>query len=177
MRRRFGLILSLTFVLAAAGPAAGGPERVAFPKDYAKNFTIYDKIDKTKKKKKEKVRFMYANPAALSVTSGPLPSGSIIIMEDHAIEVNADGTPKLASTGRLIPTPKVKNVFVMEKREGWGAAYPADERNGDWEYAWFQADGMPKPGKTMEKCFACHKAKASATDFVFTMKQIRAKAK
>ena len=177
MRRGFGTILSLTFVLVAAGPAVGGPDRVAFPKDYAENFTLYDKIDKTKKKKNEKVRFMYANPAALSVASGPLPSGSIIIMEDHAIEVNADGTPKMGSTGRLLPTAEIKNVFTMEKRTGWGAAYPTDKRNGDWEYAWFQPDGKPKPGKTMEKCFACHKAKASGNDFVFTMKQIRAKAK
>ena len=177
MRRCFGIVFSLTFVLAAAAPAVGGPERVAFPENYAKKFTLYDKIDKTKKKKKEKVRFMYANPAALSVSSGPLPSGSIIIMEDHAIEVDADGAPKMASNGRLIPTAKVKNVFVMEKRSGWGKAYPADKRNGDWEYAWFLPNGKPKPGKTMEKCFACHKARAASSDFVFTMKKIRAKAK
>lgn len=177
MRRSYGVILSLAFVLAAAGPAVGGPERIAFPENYAKRFTLYTKIDKTKKKKKEKVRYMYANPAALSVSSGPLPSGSIVIMEDHFIEVDADGAPKLAPNGRLIPTPKVKNVFVMEKRSGWGKAYPADKRNGDWEYAWFLPNGKPKPGKTMVKCFACHKARAAGSDFVFTMKKIRAKAK
>ncbi len=177
MQRCFGLVLSLSFVLAAAAPVIGGPERIAFPENYAKTFTLYDKIDKTKKKKKEKVRYMYANPAALSVSSGPLPSGSIIIMEDHAIETEADGTPKMASSGRLMPTDEVTNVFVMEKRSGWGDAYPADTRNGDWEYAWFQPDGKPKPGKTMEKCFACHKAKAASSDFVFTIGKIRAKAK
>jgi len=28
----------------------------------------------------------------------------------------------------------------MEKRAGWGAEYPADLRNGEWEFSMFKPD-------------------------------------
>ena len=58
-------------------------------------------------------------------------------------------------------------IFVQEKQAGWGSEYSPETRNGEWEYAWFAADGKRKAGKTMEKCFACHKGVA-VSDYNFT---------
>jgi hypothetical protein len=58
----------------------------------------------------------------------------------------------------------------MEKRAGWGAEYPDDMRNGEWEYARFTADGRTGPADT-RPCLACHKPKASQ-DYVFSAEQL-----
>jgi len=66
----------------------------------------------------------------------------------------------------------------MEKGEGWGAAYPASMRNGNWEYAIFKASGERnlKAAPRIKGCFGCHMRK-KADDFVFSMKELKAAAK
>lgn len=58
-------------------------------------------------------------------------------------------------------------VTVMEKRAGWGAEYPADLRNGEWEYARFTPDGKLNTGANDKACFQCHKPHEKQ-DFVKT---------
>jgi hypothetical protein len=162
MRFLFRAIVATVAMAALPLMAEAGPERVAFPVGYSADFILYAKIDQAKKKR---IRFMYSNRKV--GPDGAMPDGSVVIMEDHEAALAEDGTPKTTADGRLIATEKIRNIFVMEKRAGWGDAYPEATRNGDWEYAWFQADGAVKPGKTMEKCFACHK-KQAAQDYMFT---------
>ena len=97
-------------------------------------------------------------------------------MEDHTVQRDGSGERIVDSNGRFFPADKISNVFVQETRTGWGNEYAAEKRNGEGEYAWFNADGSRKSGKTMEKCFACHKGVASS-DYNLTFTPFLAKIK
>jgi len=56
---------------------------------------------------------------------------------------------------------------VMEKRTGWGTEYPAEWRNGEWEYAVFAADTKLNEKANYKGCFECHKPHEK-TDFVIS---------
>ncbi|MEO1016363.1 MAG: cytochrome P460 family protein [Pseudomonadota bacterium] len=152
--------------LMASTAALAGPERVALPENYAERFVLYDKIDKAERKI---VRYMCMNSAAHETASAdqPLPDGTVLIMEDHEIELDGE-TPRTDANGRLIPTTGIKQAFVMEKQLGWGEEYPEEIRNGDWDYAWYLADGSPKADAEFAGCFECHKAQADV-DFTFSV--------
>jgi Cytochrome P460 len=61
----------------------------------------------------------------------------------------------------------------MQKGAGWGAEYPDDVRNGEWEYQVFTADKNVNDKANLKACFACHKPKASA-DYLFTLEHLKA---
>jgi len=48
---------------------------------------------------------------------------------------------------------------VSEKRDGWGADYPASMRNGNWEYAAFRTNGDRNPKAKIARRFGCHMRK------------------
>jgi hypothetical protein len=83
----------------------------------------------------------------------PLPSGTVITLVDYR-----DG--------------KLFRYVVMEKRAGWGADYPEDKRNGEWEYLAFNADRSVNVNENLDRCFACHKPQATK-DFVHTYDRMR----
>jgi len=60
----------------------------------------------------------------------------------------------------------------MEKRAGWGAGYPPDKRNGDWEFQAFNADKSVNHNENLDRCFACHKSQ-ERQDFVFTLDRMK----
>lgn len=159
--------LALAILLLSASGAAAGPERVAFPEGYQQDFVRYLDVDRPDRKIK---RFFYVNPEALEAAApgAPLPDGTVLVMEDHPVELDGE-TPRRDAEGRFIATPEVTNVFVMEKQPGWGAAYPADKRNGDWDYAWYDAAGTLKHSDPAryEGCFSCHQPRAGR-DYTFT---------
>jgi hypothetical protein len=84
----------------------------------------------------------------------PFPSGTVITLVD-----SRDG--------------KLFRYVVMEKRSGWGANYPADKRNGEWEFQAFNADRTVNRNENLDRCFSCHKGQAQA-DFVFTRDRMKA---
>lgn len=141
--------------------------RVTLPQGFSTGFRLYDKVDKPDRKI---VRYLYINPQALAdVKPGePFPDGTILVMEDHDVALEAGGTPIKGADGRLQPTQRVKAIAVMEKRAGWGETnpFPADKDNGDWEYASFKADGAPNPIK-LDNCHACHLPQ-KGLDFTFS---------
>ncbi|HEY9548119.1 MAG TPA: cytochrome P460 family protein [Kiloniellaceae bacterium] len=158
---------ALAGLLLSASGAAAGPERVAFPAGYQDGFVRYMDVDRPDRKIK---RLFYVNPTALEAAKAgdPLPNGTVLIMEDHPVELEGEA-PRRDAEGRFIAKPEVTNVFVMEKHAGWGAAYPADRRNGDWDYAWFDAAGTLKHSdpERYAGCFNCHQSRAER-DFTFT---------
>jgi hypothetical protein len=160
-----------TFLLLLPTAAVAGPERIEFPEGYRTNFVRYATVDKPEREPPI-VRFFYVNQDALAATRAgePLPDGTVAVMEDHPAELDGDGKPVTDATGRFVPTAEITNVFVQEKRSGWGEAIPEDIRNGDWDYAWFVADGSRKTGDNVDftRCFTCHKD-AVADDFTFTL--------
>lgn len=155
--------------LLAAGAARAGPEKVVFPAGYQTHFVRYTTVDNTRRKT---VRFMYVNPESLAKAkpNQPAPHGTVIIMEDHKATLGPDGKPVKDSRGRFVPTTEITNVFVQEKRKGWGAEYGAGKRNGEWEYAWFQPSGQRRTGPRVnfDRCFACHMEQAESDDYTFT---------
>jgi hypothetical protein len=152
-------------------PLQADTNKVQLPENFRSSFVRYTSIDKpnAENPQKTKMRYFYVNPDSL-VAAKPgqaLPDGTILIMEDHGIELDDYGQAKLDSAGRFIATDEIRNIFVQEKQPGWGAQYAPEKRNGEWEYAWFRADGSRKLDANLDGCFNCHKSVA-AMDYNFT---------
>ena len=148
---------------AASAAAAPSPSvaairsRMQFPRDFPKGFVLY----RTEPGAEEgSVVKRYANePALRAARAGqPLPSGAIIIVENHAAQADAGGSPSYAG---------------MESRAGWGGAIPRLLRNGDWDYALFGADRVRRDSLNQASCLACHQPKSSDSH-LFTMKLLQA---
>lgn len=166
MRRTAVIGVTVAFAVGYTASVLAGPDRVAFPQDYADRFVLYNQVDRPDR---NIVRFMYVSPDTHDRAAGgmPAPDGTVLIMEDHPAVLDADGSPLLGPDGRLVPADTVSAVFVMEKQPGWGDAYAAELRNGDWDYAAYLADGSPRPDTSFDGCFTCHLNRSGA-DFTFT---------
>ncbi len=148
-----GCLAAVTGILAATAVHAGA-ENVTFPADYKTTFTYWmtsERFDNNQ------VRYLWANDLAFDAAAagGALPDGAQFIMEVYGAKVDADGEPILDADDQLMPDA-VKVLAVMEKGAGWGDAYPEEERNGDWEYAFFAPDGSLMTEVDTAGCRACH---------------------
>jgi hypothetical protein len=166
MRGAMRAIITTGIVASLAWPVAAGQERIAWPADFENAYILYLQVDRHDR---NRVRLMYVNPEADAQARGGelLPDGTVLVMADKDAELDADGNPVIGPDGRFVPTGDFTNIFVMEKRAGWGADQPAELRNGDWDYAWFQPDGTLKPDASYDGCFTCH-AYREGRDFTFT---------
>ncbi len=151
--------LPLVFA-AAAGPAMAGPETVKLPENYQAEFVNYFDVDRYDRLG---VRKMWVNPEAhaAAVAGLPLPDGTVLIMELHAAVTDAGGNPTYGEDGRMVAAPEVGHRFVMEKNATWQTA------NGNWDYAWYEPDGSPRPDANFDGCFSCH-ANREGRDYTFT---------
>jgi hypothetical protein len=149
-----------------------GPDNVKFPVNYAKG-VLYHTVDRADLKQfRELFITRYALDEAKS--GRPLPSGTVITMVNYKAKLGGDGQPEKDGNGRFIKTDEIAGIVVMEKRMGWGAEYPPDMRNGEWEYRVFAADGTVNAKADLKPCFTCHLQKVPTQDFVFTLEQIKA---
>src|SRR5688572_30208526 len=141
---RLGTIIAGGMILAVfACRALASGDLVAFPERYAEgvHYATVQRGNITEE--------VYTSRAAIEAAKSgrPLPSGTVITMEDHR-----DG--------------ELFRYVVMEKRTGWDADYPPDKRNGEWEFQAFNADKSVNRTENLDRCFACHKGQARQ-DFVF----------
>lgn len=145
------LAAALAFAAAAtlAGPARAGGELVKFPETYAEG-VLYAIVERGNIKEE-----IFTSRAAIdAVKAGqPIPSGTVITLVDYR-----DG--------------KLFRYVVMEKRTGWGAEYPPELRNGEWEFQAFNADKSVNRNENLVRCFSCHKSQEKQ-DFVFTLDRIK----
>jgi hypothetical protein len=157
---------ALAFVLQAR---AGG-DKVAFPEDYAKS-VLYTTVDRPDNKQ---YRELYTSAAAVDAAKKgqPLPNGTVITLVQYAAKLDPQGNPEKDANGRFVKT-NVVAYTVMEKRTGWGAEYPDNVRNGEWEYQAFKADRTPNTGANLTACFNCHKP-LDKQDFVFSYDKMKA---
>jgi hypothetical protein len=162
--RRLKLALSPAVLIIVAAPAAAGPEKVAFPA--YQTHVLYSVLDQPDIKE---LREAYVNLEALkAIKPGqPLPSGTVLSLPTFKALLDDKGELVKDPNGRLV-RGRLDRVVVMEKRTGWGVEYPADLRNGEWEYARFRGDGSRDPRADIKGCFECHKPE-SHRDFVFTL--------
>jgi hypothetical protein len=162
-------VTTLAAVSLTVAVRAGG-EKVAFPENYAKG-VLYTTVDRPDNKQ---FRELYAPQAAIdAVKAGqPIPSGTVITMVNFKAKLGADGNPEKDANGRFIKTDEIAGIAVMEKRSGWGADYPDDVRNGEWEYQAFKADKSVNDKANLKSCFTCHKP-LDKQDFVFSIDKLK----
>lgn len=155
--------------LAVPFMALAGPEQVTLPDDYRQQFTHYDSRDRDNP---EQIAELYANDVALeSAQDGPpLDHGSILVMEIYKAKLGEDGQPVTGDDGRRIKD-SLSVIAVMQKEEGWGAQYPPELRNDDWQYAFFTPDDHTLVERDYTGCFECHKP-LEEQDFVFSFDEL-----
>ena len=155
--------------LALTLAARAGGDKVAFPENYASG-TLYVTVDRYDIKQ---YRELFATPAAVeAVRNGqPIPSGTVLTMVQYKAQVDAQGNPIKDANGRFLKGD-LAGYAVMEKRSGWGSEYPADIRNGEWEYQAFTADKTVNDKANLRNCFVCHKPHEKQ-DFVISLAALR----
>ena len=169
---------SSKFAFAVAGAAmiasaaCAGGDKVAFPENYASG-VLYTTVDRADNKQ---FRELYVSPAAAveaAKTGAPMPDGTVMTLVQYAAVLDAEGKPQVGPNGRFMKGNLVAYT-VMEKRSGWGAEYPDNVRNGEWEYQAFKADKTPNTGANLTACFNCHKPLGAATDYLFSYDRLKA---
>ena len=158
MRRRvltFAIITGVgAAVLAVGARTSAGPDKVVFPAAF-KTGVLYAITDRHDIKQ---YRELYASPPAIAAAKAgqPLPPGTVLTVVQYKAQVDAQGHPLKDARGRFLKGELV-GYTVMEKRAGWGAEYPEELRNGEWEYAAFNAAGALNDKANYTACFQCHK--------------------
>jgi plastocyanin len=152
-------------LIAATGMA--GPENISFPEGFEKG-VLYAVVDRHDTKQ---YRELYSTPEAVkAVREGrPIPHGTVLTLVQYSAKADEKGVPLRDAKGRFVKGDLLAYT-VMEKRQGWGAQYPAEWRNGEWEYAAFTKDRKPnaKANANFKACFECHKPHEKQ-DFVMSL--------
>jgi hypothetical protein len=171
MKRLAVFLTALFAVLTVTVAVQAGPDNVKFPEHFAKG-VLYTTVDRADLKQ---VRELFVTRFAFEeVKAGrPLPSGTVITMVNYKAKLGADGQPEKDANGRFIKTNDIAGFAVMEKRAGWGAEYPPEMRNGEWEYRAFKADATVNDKADLKTCFMCHRP-LDKQDFVFSMDKLKA---
>ena len=156
MRRYTWLVVvAVVTLIAGAVRSDAGPDKISYPANY-KDGVLYTTVDRYDVKQ---YRELYVNsPEAVQAAKDgkPLPSGTVLTLVQYKAQVDPQGNPVKDAKGRFVKGDLIAYT-VMEKRTGWGAEYPEDLRNGEWEYAAFGADGKLNEKANYKACFQCHK--------------------
>jgi Cytochrome P460 len=141
--------LGLGVAVSLGWQAMAGGELVRFPDNFADG-VHYATVERGNIREE-----IFTSRAVVdAVKNGqPIPSGAVITLVDYR-----DG--------------KLFRYVAMEKRSGWGAEYPPEKRNGEWEFQAFNADTSVNHNENLDRCFSCHKAQVQR-DFVFTLDRMK----
>ena len=147
--------------------AGGDPEHVKFPEGYEKTFTKYATMNRANQ---TQVAKLYANDKAISSYTQDQKgaSGSVIVMEIYTPKKDADGKP-IAGTDGVFEIDSLSAVGVMEKSNNWDAAFPKENRTGDWGFAVYNPDGTAKSNDL--NCVQCH-TPLQGQDYLFTYQKL-----
>jgi plastocyanin len=160
--------LSGLILILGAGRGSAGPDKIKFPADFKKG-VLYATVDRYDIKQ---YRELYSTPEAVNAIKAgkPIPSGTVLTLLQYKAKLDAQGNPVKDAQGRFIKGDFVAYT-VMEKRTGWGTEYPAALRNGEWEYAAFNAEGKLNDKANYKACFECHKPHEQQ-DFVISLAKL-----
>ncbi len=142
-------ISALAIGAALAGPANAQTSRVTFPTnlDRLVHYTTVKRGNVTE-------HLLTTQEAIDAVKLGKaMPSGTHVVLVDYR-------------------DSKVFRYFVMEKRDGWGAAHDAERRTGNWEFKAFKPDRTVNLAENPARCMSCHQGQA-ANQFQFTINDIK----
>jgi len=162
----------VAILLAFATPAAAAPQDVRLPADWRETFVRYWEGDRLPPNDTQ-TGVAWANRTALESAKqgGPFAYGSILVLEVWKAKLDDTGKPILDAEGKRIPDQLVM-LGVMEKQPGFGAGWPEELRNGEWEYAAFKPDGTFIE-RDYTPCLQCHKPLADS-DYVFSRQALEA---
>jgi cytochrome c553 len=151
-----------TAAQADANDTAAILSRMEWPANFPAGFTVYETEVSTAD---AIVVERYANTIALQAARAgqALPDGSVIVAANHNLVADDKGQPTKGV---------VSSYSAKAARAGWGADVPALLRNGNWDYAAFNAQGVRNDKLNQADCLACHKPIA-ADSYVFTLKALR----
>jgi len=158
-------------LIGLAAPVQAGGDKVAFPANYDKG-VLYTTVDRADNKQ---YRELFVTPAAAveaAKKGAPLPDGTVLTLVQYRAVLGADGNPTKDANGRF-SKGDIVGYTVMEKRAGWGAEYPPEIRNGEWEYQAFTPAKAVNDKANLTACFQCHKP-LDKQDFVFSYDKLQA---
>ena len=157
-------ILAITPIYAQSG---GDPEYVEFPEGYEKAFTKYATANRANQ---TQVAKLYANEIATASykENQAGASGSVVVMEIYSTKTGEDGKPVAGDDG-IFEIDSLAAVAVMENRDNWDDAYPAENRTGNWGFAVYNPDGTEKSNDL--NCVQCH-TPLSGQDYLFTYQKL-----
>ncbi len=164
-------VIACAIAALLAVHARAGGDKVVFPENYA-NGVLYTTVDRPDNKQ---FRELFVSPptAVEAAKKGePMPSGAVVTLVQYAAVLDVNGNPQVGPNGRFIKGNLV-GYTVMEKRAGWGAEYPDNVRNGEWEYQTFKADKTPNTAANLTACFNCHKPLGAAPDYLFSYDRMK----
>src|SRR5512134_3155985 len=129
--------------------AEAGPDRITFPAGY-RSGVLYTTVDRADIKQH---RELYAGAEAVRAAQDGkfLPDGTVLTLVQYKVKLDDQGNPVKDAHGRFVKA-EIAGYTVMEKRAGWGAEYPPELRNGDWEYSVFTADGKFNEKANFKSC-------------------------
>jgi plastocyanin len=162
----------LIVLIGLAVTSTAGPEKIAFPASW-KSFVLYNTVDRYDNKQYRELYASSKEAVEAAKAGKPLPDGTVLVLIQYKAQVDAQGNPVKDANGRFVKGDPIA-ATVMEKRAGWGTEYPAEWRNGEWEYAAFSLDGKLNTQANYKACFECHKPH-EARDFVISYSQIAGK--
>jgi hypothetical protein len=149
------LLLGALTGLFLVARVQAGPERVAFPANYAQGvrWLVVDRADR------KEFHEHYVTPAAIAAArnGAVMPNGTVFTVVRYAALLDAQGDPRRGTDGHYLKG-EIVGYAVMEKRAGWGDEYPDSVRNGEWEYQVFTPQKAPNTSMKLGACFGCHKA-------------------
>lgn len=169
--------------LTIAAQSRAGAEKVSFPENWADG-VLYMTVDvplrsttsPTGQERIAEYREHYVTAGAMEALrkGAPVPSGTVVEIVRYRARLDAEGNPLKDANGRFLKG-ELYAFGVMEKRTGWGAEYPPEIRNGEWEYRAFTADKQPDEKVNLAACFECHKSHAN-NDYLQSFEKLKAAA-
>lgn len=130
-------------------PSGTDSEQVKLPENYDKG-VLFTTVNRGNAKE-----LLYTSRETIEAvkTGKPFPSGTVL-----TLEIYRDG--------------KLSDIFVSEKRAGWGDQNSPNRSNGDWRYQAFIADKSVNTKRDIKSCISCH-ASQVRDDFVYTYNEMK----
>jgi plastocyanin len=167
MKVRLAAAVAACFCLPAIAQTPG-PNKIAFPEQWDKG-VLYGTVDRHDIKQ---YRELWATkPAVDAVKAGkPIPHGTVLTLVQYKAKADDKGNPVKDAKGRFQKGDLVAYT-VMQKGAGWGGEFPADIRNGEWEYQVFNHEKKVNDKANLKGCYQCHKPH-EGQDFVISLAKL-----